>query len=416
MVCTSQVGRYPLSEKWARRGERSDAWAATRGTILENDQFTGGYPRYVSRAEGAYLWDVDGNRYVDYILGYGPVVLGHAHPAVTKAVVEELAHGTCFSPMWSPRQVELTELLTSVIPGAELAYLMKTGSDATSAAVRLARIHTGRSKVVRWGYNGWHDWSSTRREGVPASTQAETLTFGYNDVNSLHAAFADHPGEIACVIMMPFEVDPPKPGFLDDVQAVAHEHGALFVLDEMRSGFRMALGGAQEYFRLKPDLSTFSKAMSNGYAISAVVGRAEVLRCLGRTHMSSTFYGSTPEMAAAMATISILRDSDAIERLWILGQALQDGLRALVAEYDLPAEVVGYPPAPFLRFTGGDDEKGLKFAFFEETTRRGILFHPNHQWFVSAAHTDEDIRFTLDACKNALKTVTVQAKRQRAQA
>ncbi|MFE1548782.1 aspartate aminotransferase family protein [Streptomyces sp. NPDC058718] len=392
--------RFTRSEEWARRGERSDAWAATRGDILADDQFTRGYPRYVSRARGAYLWDVDGNRYVDYILGYGPAILGHAHPEVTAAVTRELALGSCMSPLWSPRQVELTELLTSVIPGAEMAYLMKTGSDATSAAVRLARIHTGRSKVVRWGYNGWHDWTAPRPAGVPESTLADTLKFRYNDIDSLRAVFAEHPESVACVIMMPFEVEPPEPGFLAAVRDLAHAHGALFVLDEMRSGFRMALGGAQEFFGVRPDLSTFSKAMANGFPISAVVGREDVMRGLSETHMSSTFYGNPAEMAAALTTVPILRDTDALATVWRLGEALQTGLAKLVAESGLPAEVVGYAPAPFLRFADGHE--ALKLSFYEETTRRGILLHPNHQWFLSAAHTDEDVEFTLDVIRESL--------------
>ena len=147
---------FPVSEHWAQRGRRTDAWATTRDAILEVDAANSAYPQYIARGRGAYLWDVDGNRYIDFILGYGPVVLGHAHPDVDEAVTRQLALGTCLSPFWSPRQVELTELLTTVIPSAESVYLMRTGSDATTATVRLARIHTGRDKVVRWGYNGWH--------------------------------------------------------------------------------------------------------------------------------------------------------------------------------------------------------------------------------------------------------------------
>jgi glutamate-1-semialdehyde 2,1-aminomutase len=357
----------------------------------------------VSRAEGAYLWDVDGKRYIDFILGYGPVVLGHGHPAVTRAVVESFERGVCISPLWTPEQVELTELLTQVIPGAEQAYLMKTGSDATSAALRLARIHTGRSKVIKWGYNGWHDWTAPRPAGVPASTQAETLTFEYNDIASLEAAFARHPGEVAAVIMMPFMLDAPEDDFLARVRSVAHEGGALFILDEMRSGFRMALGGAQEYFGIQADLATYSKAMANGHPVSAVVGREDVLHNLAHTHMSSTFYANPAEMAAALATIAIIRDTDVIPHLWRLGEALMEGLREVVADTGLPAEVVGYPIAPFLQFTPEDDPdvERAKRVFYDETTRAGVLLHPNHQWFLSRAHSAEDVETAVEACREA---------------
>ena len=406
--------QFPESELLLQRGARSDAWLATHDQILEQDRFIdGAYPIFASHGSGAYFWDVDGNRYIDFILGYGPVVLGHADPRITDAVVHELKNGTCISPMWRPIQVELTELLTSVIPGAEMAFLLKTGSDATSAAVRLARIYTGRSKIVRWGYNGWHDWSAPRSTGIPASVRNDVLTFDYNDIDSVRSIFESNAGEIACLIMMPFEVEPPNPGFLQEVRSITHQHGALFILDEMRSGFRMALGGAQQYFGVSADLATYSKAMANGYAISALVGRADILSGLGRTHMASTYYGNSAEMAAAIATISILRDSDALERIWTVGEAFQRGLNALVQEFQLPVEVVGYPPSPFLRFTASDLAKrqAAKEAFYRETTRQGILLHPNHHWFTCASHTDEDIYRSLEACRRGFEAASHQVKR-----
>jgi glutamate-1-semialdehyde 2,1-aminomutase len=201
--------QFPVSGELAERGRRTDAWAATREAILEVDAANSAYPQYVDRARGAYLWDADGNRYIDLIMGYGPVVLGHACPAVDKAVVAQLALGTCMSPMWNRRQVELAELLTEVIPGAEQVYLLRTGSDATTAAVRLARIHTGRDKVVRWGYNGWHDWAAPRPDGIPSATLANTLRFEFNDLSSLETVLAEHPDQVACVIMMSYEYEAP---------------------------------------------------------------------------------------------------------------------------------------------------------------------------------------------------------------
>lgn len=401
----SSAPRTPQSVEWLTRGTAADAWAATKGEILEVDPSNALYPQYVERASGAYLWDVDGNRYTDFVMGYGPVVLGHAHPEVNGAVTEQLAKGTCMSPMWSPRQVELAELLVDTIPSAEMVYLMRTGSDATTAAVRLARIHTGRSKVARWGYNGWHDWAAPRTEGVPESVLGETLRFSYNDIASLEKLFVEHPGEIAAVIMMTYEYEAERPGFLAEVKQVANRGGAVFILDEMRSGFRFALGGAGAALGVEPDITTFSKAMSNGYPISAVVGRKDLLTGLGRTHMSSTFYTNAPEMAAAIATIGVLRETDVIERLWELGTAFQDGLREIVAETGLPAEVVGYAISPYLVFDEADpDAMAAKFAFYQATIGGGVLLHPNHQWFLSGAHTRADIDNALDVCASAART------------
>lgn len=330
---------YRKSEQLLLKGELCDAWAATR--VKNYNSIEGAYPIYGSHAAGAYLWDVDENRYIDYTLGYGTVVLGHADPRVTDAVITEIKRGHCLSPLWKPPQVELTGLLTSVIPEAEMAFLMKTGSDATSGSVRLARIFTGRNKVLRWGYNGWHDWATPRPAGVPTSTLSETLCFRYNDLDSLLTTFEKHPNQIACVLMMPFELELPDPNFLHQVRAIAHEHGALFILDEMRSGFRLALGGAQEYFGVQADLATYSKSMANGYPISAIVGRADILRGLGCTKMTATYFGTSIEMVAAITTISILKDTSAIAHIWSMGKMFQEGIRDIISEYAVPAQVHG---------------------------------------------------------------------------
>ncbi|WP_205576396.1 aspartate aminotransferase family protein [Streptomyces europaeiscabiei] len=365
------------------------------------------YPRYFSRAAGPYLWDLDGRRYVDFTLGYGPVVLGHADERVTEAVLAELRNGNCIAPLWSRRQSELTDLLTSVVPGAEMAYLLKTGSDATSTAVRLSRIFTARDKVIRWGYNGWHDWAAGIPAGVSEGTRADTLLFEYSDLSTLREAFARHPGQVACVLMMPFGDETAPEGHLQKIRDIAHEHGALFVLDEMRSGFRLGLSGAQGLLGVQADVSTFSKAMANGHPISAVVGRADVLSTLACTRISSTFYADPAPMAAALTTIRILRDTDAFERMWKVGSAFQDGLSALVDQHRVSARVVGYPPMPFLQFTHADPiiRERMSTAFAAEAAQHGVLLHPSHQWFLSAAHTGEDIEFALHGCNQALSAL-----------
>ena len=206
---------FEQSQKLLKQAELYDAWAANR--VKNYSQIENEYPFYASHAKGAYLWDVDKNRYIDYMLGYGTIVLGHADDRVTKAVVRELKRGNNISPLWKPTQIELTKLLVSVIPHAQMAFLMKTGSDATSGAVRLARVFTGRDKVVRWGYNGWHDWATPRSMGVPKSTLENVFQFQYNDIGSLYNIFETYPDQISCVIMMPFELEKPSPGFLQEV-------------------------------------------------------------------------------------------------------------------------------------------------------------------------------------------------------
>lgn len=387
------------------RGEHCDAWVVTYREALGYEDY--GFPHFAQRASGCHIWDVDQNEYIDYILGYGTVMLGHADQRVNEAVTQELALGTCVSPLWRPMQVQLNELLTSVIPHAELSYLLRTGSDATAAAIRFARLYTGRTKILQWGYHGWHDWSTPRPDGVPKSVRDQTLTFNYNDLSSVREAFERYADDIACVIMMPLELEPPTPGFLHGVRTIAHDYGALFILDEIRSGFRLSLGGAQQYFGIQADLVVIGKAMSNGHPISAVVGREDVMRSLGRTHLEGTYFGNSLEMAAAIATISILRDTDALEKVWRSGERFLSGLRQLSAEFEVQIDVVGLPPTPYLQFTEPDRHvcSQMKQAFFTETVRRGVLFEPGHHWFISASHQDEDIDRTLDACRHGFAAI-----------
>lgn len=381
-----------------------DATLSYDGYVLPQDRLVEHeYPVFAQRGEGAYVWDVDANRYIDFILAYGTIILGHAHPVVSAAVVTEIQNGFALS-MPKPVQVELAELLSEVIPGAERVLLLKTGSDATSAAVRVSRAYTGRDRVVRWGYSGWHDWSALRPSGVPAGVIAQTHTFTYNDPASLERVFDAYGADIACCLIMPFELDPPRDGFLDRVTEIVHGHGALLVLDEMRTGFRVAVGGAQERLGIQADLATFSKAMANGYPISALTGREEVMRMLGEVHISSTFYVNAAEMAAALATISELRRGGTLVKLERLGRRLLDGLAQLVNAAGVEANLRGVAQMPFLQFCYEDPAKceRAKQAFYTETVRRGILLHPNHHWYISGAMSERDIDETLAACEAGL--------------
>ena len=368
----------------------------------------GRYPVYATRARGARCWDVDGNEYIDWMCGYGAILLGYQWAEVDQAVVAQMSEG--FGTLLSnPRQNELAERLIGLIPCAETVRLLKTGTDATTAAVRTARIFTGRDKIVRFGYHGWADWSLANFEGfdagVPQAVRELTLSLQYNDLESVRRLFADNPAEIAGVIMMPFETEAPAPGFLEGVRDLCHENGAVFILDEIRSGFRMAPGGAQEYLGVTPDLATFSKAMGNGYAISALVGRREIMGDGTRGLFSATFFTNPLEMAAALAVLDILEREPVIEHLWRLGGLLQDGLRELAARSGLPLEVTGYPPMPFLQFRLEEAERNQLATqeFFAQACARGVYLHPGHHWFVSYAHTEADVHATLEACAAALK-------------
>jgi glutamate-1-semialdehyde-2,1-aminomutase len=372
----------------------------------------GAYPIFMNRGRGCHVWDVDGNEYIDWVMSFGPVVLGHCHPRVEKAVRRCLDDGFCFT-MVHPSQNELAFELAATIPCAEMVKFFMSGSDATSAAIRIARIATGRDKIVRWGYHGWHDWcyggagSDRASVGVPNGIKQDILTFTYNDLDSLSRLFAENPGGIAGIIMQPFESskEPPRPGFLEGVVRMAHDNGAVVIFDEIRSGFRVSLGGAQEYFKVIPDLACVSKAMANGYPISAVVGRRAVMEAAGKTRFSATFFVNAFPMVAAIETIRELKERDGVAHMWRIGTRLMDGLSAVGAELGVPLEMAGLPPIPILRFTDPDEvrRETVRKAFFSETTRRGVLLHPGHCWFLSLAHTDAEVDRTLEVARDSLK-------------
>lgn len=391
------------SHRLLERAQRVDASFMARPGILSELSPTYDAPTFAERASGAYVWDVDGHRYIDYILGFGSVILGHADVRVTSAVQKELASD--LAPTLHKRvQVEVCELLVQTVPNSEMALILRTGSDATDVAVRLARAFTGRRGVLRWGYHGWHDWCAERTQGIAFDHRIVAERFPYGDLSAMSSIMSSRGAHIACIVMMPYEIDVPSPGYLAGVRQLAHRHGALFILDEVRSGFRLALGGAQEYFGVTADLVAVSKAMANGYAISAVVGRRDVMRVVSRLSTSSASFRHTESMAAAISTIGILAEGNTLPRVWLRGRELMEGLTAAANISGLRCAVKGLPPTPFLEFNLGDDTLNRRAAicFTAEALLRGILIHPSHHWFLCAALTSEDVAQTVQALGEAL--------------
>jgi len=380
-------------------------------------QFVDGVaPKYLKRGLGSHVWDVDGNEYIDYGMGLHPIVLGYAYPRVNEAIRRQLEDGTTFTLM-HPLEVEVSELLNKTIPCAEMVRFGKSGSDATSAAVRVARAATGRDKVVCCGYHGWHDWyvgSTERAKGVPQEVRTLTESFNYNDIASLEQVFDRNKKQIAAVIMEPVGVIEPKDDFLQRVRDLAHENGALLIFDEIITGFRLSLGGAQEFFGVTPDLAAFGKAMANGMPISSLVGRAEVMSQLNEVFFSSTFGGEALSLAATIATISELRQKDVISHIWKQGKKLQDAYQRISAEAHLEngytTSFMGYPPRTLATFrnASGQDCLEMKSLFQQEMIKRGILFTGYNA--VSFSHSDEDIARTIEAYSDSMSIVAKAAK------
>jgi len=366
-------------------------------------------PTFLARAQGSHVWDVDGNEYIDYPMALGPVILGHNYPRITDAVTRQMADGVAFS-LPHPLEVDVAEMLTEIIPCADMVRFGKNGSDATSGAVRAARAYTGRETIACCGYHGWQDWyigTTTRNKGVPEAVRRLTVPFEYNNLESLERVFAEHPGQVAGVILEPIGVVEPGPNFLQQVRELATREGALLIFDEIITGFRLALGGAQEYFGVTPDLACFGKGMANGFPIAAIVGRREVMQIFDEVFFSFTFGGETLSLAAAFATITEMRSKDIVSYLWEQGKKLQDGYGVLAKQFGLERYTVciGLPPRTVIAFRDkmGEESLLLKSLFQQECLKRGVLFSGGQN--LSYSHSDADVEYTLRVYRTAMEVL-----------
>jgi len=360
-------------------------------------------PVYLESGKGSHVWDVDGNEYIDLNAAIGPLCLGYAYDKVDEAIMAQLKKGITFSLMHR-LEYEVCELIHQVVPNAESVRISKTGCDVTTAAVRLSRAFTGRSKVVCCGYHGWHDWyiaTTTRNAGIPEEVRSLTSTFSYNNIESLKAVLNE---EVACVILEPYVFEAPQPGFLEEVARLTKENGSLLIFDEMWSGFRIALGGAQEYFNIKADLACFSKAVANGMPISFLTGRKDVIsRGEHDVFIFTTFGGEALSMAATIATIEELRDKNVPAHLAAQGKKLKDGYNQLVADLDMQqyTSCGGFDCRGIITFTpAAGDGLVVKTFVQQEMIRLGVLWGGFHN--MSYSHSDADVAAVLAAYAEVL--------------
>ncbi len=326
---------YPTiveSESWLARA-RGLVPALTQTLAKGPGQYVRGVaPVYASRAKGSHLWDVDGNEYIDWQMAIGPIVLGYGNDAVDEAIRRQLSDGITFS-LVHPLEVEVAERIRDTVPNAEMVRFSKTGCDVTTAAVRLARAFTGRDRVLCCGYHGWHDWyvgTTDRHAGIPDATRDLTSTFQYNDLDSVRAGLDR---DVACVVLEPVTFDEPRNAFLHELKRLCVENGSLLVFDEMWTGFRVAIGGAQQRYDVTADLACFSKAVANGMPLSVLTGRRDVMTLLERqVFFFTTFGGEALSLAAARATIDELRAQDVPSILERRGTRLAEGVRAIARD------------------------------------------------------------------------------------
>jgi glutamate-1-semialdehyde 2,1-aminomutase len=370
-----------------------------------------GYPQFFERAESCRLIDADGRQFIDMMCSWGPIVLGHHHPAVDAAAAAQAARGDCMNGP-APVLVELAELVVATVPHADWCQFGKNGTDATTNCVTIARAGTGRRKVLvaRGAYHGAVPWCSPSVAGVTAEDRAHLVFYSYNDIASLHAAAEMAGTDLAAVMASAFRHDMgqpqalPTPEFAQAIRALCDQTGAALILDDVRAGFRIDLGGSWEPLGVRPDLSAWSKAIANGHPLAAVTGRERFREAATQVFATGSFWCGAVPMAAAVATLRELHRLDGPALMRALGQRLRDGLEERAARHGLRIDQSGPPQMPTVLFA---DDPGWKrgYAFCAEALRHGAYLHPKHNMFLSCAHTEADIDHVLEAADAGFRHV-----------
>jgi glutamate-1-semialdehyde 2,1-aminomutase len=401
--------RYHTSEEYLARALKTIPLGSQTFSKSKTQLPVGVSPFFASKAKGAHFWDVDNNEYVDFVNSLCSITLGYTDPDVTNAVAQELQNGTIYS-LSHELEFKVAEKIVEMVPCAEMVRFGKNGSDATAGAVRLARAYTGRDHVLVCGYHGWQDWyigSTTRDLGVPKAVKELTHKFAYNDINSLHAKFNELKGQVAAVILEPVNVVAPENDFLAKVKEVTRANGAVLIFDETITGFRYANGGAQEYFGVTPDLASFGKGLANGYPVSAIAGRADIMRLMEEIFFSFTFGGETLSLAAAYAVLTKLQREPIIDRLFKTGTNVIDSVNKLILKNDLQSifSISGYPVWSFLitKDTPKINSWELKTLMLQEMFASGVFMIGTHN--ISYSHSPEDVQRLVDAYQNYFNKV-----------
>ncbi len=380
-----------------------------------DDQYPELSPGFLERGSGCHVWDLDGNEFIEYGMGLRSVTLGHAYEPVVEAAYKQMKLGVNFNRP-SSIEVQCAEKLLGIIDGAEMVKFAKNGSDVTTAAVKLARAYTGRDMVAVcedhpfFSVDDWFIGTTEMSAGIPRAFSDLTVKFHYNDLESVRELFAKYPNRIACLFMEVERLDPPQDDFLNKLKDLCHANGALLIFDEIVTGFRWHLGGAQKYHDVVPDLSTFGKAMGNGFSIAALVGRREIMELGGLRHdkekvflLSTTYGAETHALAAAIATMKVYESEPVIEHLYRQGERLARGVAQSVQEHHLEGYfgTIGKPCSLFFYTRDLDHQPSqpMRTVFMQEIIKRGIVAP---SFIVSYSHTDEDIDKTVDAVNEAL--------------
>ena len=378
------------------------------------DFIAGEYPIFLESGKGCRLTDVDGNEFIDFLCGYGPIILGYRESEVDEAVYKQITEkGFCFS-LTQKYQNDLAKKIAELVPCAEMSIFLKTGSDATTASIRIARAHTNKLKVMRCGYHGWHDWCVEMKGGIPKKFYEDVFEFQYNNLTQLEELMAVHGDETAAIIMTPFghpnhqKMQIPQPGFLEGVRDLADKYRAVLIYDEIRTGFRLSLGGAQALYGVHPDISILGKAIANGYPISVVTGKKDVMMAAAeKLFISSTFFPNSEAFIAALKTIEILERDNVLANIWEKGEWFMEKIQEILNKHDVGAELTGIPPMFYITFEKDEtgSYKGKRKDFYTQMIRKRFFFTPYHHAYISYRHTEEDLNLALIAIDESLEFV-----------
>ena len=368
--------------------------------------FSGTMPKFIVRGKGCRIWDMEGKEYIDYRLALGPVTLGYCYDEVDAAVREQMSKGVLFS-MASPIELELAKKICAIVPNADMVRFMKTGEDANSCNVRIARAYTKRDMILTSGYHGYPDWFAAEESpanGVPQFMREYVRPIPWGNCEAAEKLIRQYGERLACVVAIGYDFnEDTSGGFLHLIRKLTREYGALLVLDEVLTGFRLAPGGAQEYYGVDADLAGYAKAIANGYPLSAYCGRRDCMEMLNRFKITTTYAGETLSIAAAIATLDCMVREKVHEHIWAMGRRLMDGFNRIAAELGVAGHAAGLPPASWLKFEHADPAypPRLEYLWHRELYGEGIFVNP--RWFISYSHRAADIDETLEKARRALR-------------
>jgi glutamate-1-semialdehyde 2,1-aminomutase len=403
------MSRYSKSEAWLHRAELTIPLGSQTFSKSRTQYPVGISPLYIEKAKGSTVWDIDGNRYIDLVSSLASVTIGHSDRSLLKRIRRQLKKGVIFS-LPGTLETEVAELVCELVPSAEMVRFGKNGTDATSAAVRLARAYTKKDHVAVCGYHGWQDWyigSTSRHKGVPEAIRNLTHTFQFNNLNSLRNILESN-NDVACIVMEPMNTSYPEQGFLEGVRELADANNVVLIFDETITGFRFAKGGAQELFNVTPDLSTFGKGIANGFPLSAVVGKRQIMMEMEEIFFSGTFGGELLSLAAAKHVLRKHKKNEVVNKLVEKGELLNNSVNEIIVENKLEKtlRLSGHPTWTFLNWTetNGFSQEEIKTLFYQEMFKRGILILNSHN--VTTSLTKKNISKILKAYSETLAIVS----------